>query len=69
MKLYVSQYCPKCQLAETVLKQNNYDVQIVINPSEALSLGIMSAPALVCGEKIYNLKDILKIAKEGGTFE
>lgn len=69
MKLYVAEFCPKCELAIETLKQAGCIFEIVQNSEEALRLGIKVAPCLVVGGKKYGLKEILQICKGEGHFE
>lgn len=69
MKLYVAELCPKCELAIETLRQAGCIFEIVKNPTEALSLGIKTAPCLVVDGKKYGLKEILQICKGEGSFE
>lgn len=70
MKLYVSAFCPKCELAIYVLTKDGREFEIVSDEKEAIDLGIKVAPCLVTstGHR-YGLKEILSICKGEGYFE
>ena len=64
-KLYTTNGCPKCNLAQALLKQAGIQFEVSTDVEEAQSLGIREAPTLVMetGEKL-NMGAIIKLHKE-----
>ena len=52
--------CPKCEVLEKKLKQNNIDFDIVSSKEEILSLGITEVPVLKVEDKYLSFSDAIK---------
>ena len=70
MKLYTLPFCPKCELAETQLREHGYQFEKVCDEEQARSIGLKVAPCLITesGNR-YGLKEIISICKGEGSFE
>lgn len=65
--LFTSPNCAKCQLAKKTLDDAKAQYVISQDANEAARHDISSVPALLVGEKVYHLADIIRLAK-GGAF-